>query len=112
MEKAWNRTDCEVGHEPNFPIDCPHCREAPMFLRYSRIYFERTSMSHESPINSIGFKCEECGYIKRFEVKEEQDYLLEIVNRRNGSTFHVPDMGKWAKESERRKQRLESLNYC
>jgi C4-type Zn-finger protein len=111
LTKAWNNTDDLVGHEPNFQIDCVHC-QSTMFLRTSRIYFQRTSMSYEGPINSLGYKCEECGYIQRFEVVDTEENLLEIVNRRKGSTFYVPDMGEWAKESERRKQRLEALGYC
>lgn len=110
LTKGWERLKGLVGHQPLFEIDCAHC-ETPMFLRYSRLYLQRTALSHEGCINRMGYKCENCGYIKVFEVVDEEDYLMKLNKRRKGSTFYVPDMKEWADESEIRKKRLEALGY-
>jgi len=83
-----------------------------MFIRYTQIIPDRDRVLGVSePVNQVAFKCPECAWVARFNVRDKKEYLEEIINRRNGRLLYLPPKDEWEKESEEIARQLESLGY-
>ena len=106
---SMDRVEGMVGHEPNdFTPACRYHPDDVAKLRYSRIIVRQETME---AVNRLGYKCRRCGKIERFDVVTDEEYAMEIIKRRSGSTFYVPDASEWCSEDAEVQARFKALGY-
>ena len=90
-----------------------------MILRYSQITPERSRYyAMQEPVVEAAYKCPDCGLLARFNISktvtgrdDEDEYIQELVKRRDGVCLYLPPVEEWKSEAADIKKRLESLGY-
>ena len=109
--KTWARTNDKRCHAPIFDINCRYCK-GKMFMRYSEAGLDdKQTANTKTYINYVGYKCPDCGWMARFDIDDDSQYLFDVVKMRGGSLHFQPDSDEWGRESEEIAKQLSALGY-
>lgn len=114
LHPKWERTHDRNGHKPNFDLTCRFCG-SPMIVRYSKVFTERDmAYGIAGATHQIAMKCPACAWVCRFNVRDDQEYLNEIIAARDGHNMYVPPAVEWTdsdSDDEKIRRQLEALGY-
>jgi len=108
MSLAWKRTNDYIGHTPLFDVFCKYHKEDEMFMRYSQLVPKHLEFSRlAGQKNQVEYKCMKCGWVARFFIDEDEEYLDKVKGWRiqRGLSEH-----QWEEDEEKKKQ-LQTLGY-
>lgn len=109
--KTWRRTNDKRCHEPLFDIKCRYCK-GQMFMRFSEVGLDdKATANTKTYINYVGYKCPDCGWVARFDIDDEAQYLFDVVKMRGGGMHFQPDSAEWGRESKEIEKQLAALGY-
>jgi len=140
--ELWKGTGDVRGLEPQFDITCKYCgREAPMFLRHSKLNLIRRDRTYRRlrlpwplkgyeiklvkprfkevavPAFRVSYKCPHCDWLPTFVVPVEKDYFDATLDLRDGEPLYYPPLDEWEREAkgtaeeELIHEKLKSLGY-
>jgi phage FluMu protein Com len=84
-----------------------------MMLRYTEVMPTRCRAWYiNEGINNIAYKCPRCHLLDKFYVPDNEDYLIELLEKkRKGVSLYLPPRKTWEEENEKIRQRLKDLGY-